>query len=442
MLYLPQSVTEAIDKLNAHGFEAYVVGGAVRDMIRGADAHDYDITTNALPEETQRVFAGYRTIETGLAHGTLTVLIDGMPLEITTYRIDGEYTDMRHPDSVTFTRNLREDAARRDFTVNAMAYHPKEGVKDFFDGKGDLEKKVIRAVGDPARRFTEDALRILRAMRFAAVLDFTIEAKTARAMREKMQGLLRVSPERIREELIKLLCGKAARRILIEHREVLAVVLPEVLPLFDFNQKNHHHEFDLWEHTLRALEAIPAHPHLRLAAFLHDFGKPACMSLDENGEGHFYGHAEKSAEIAERVLERLRLDNKTKDTVLRLIKYHDTVPDPASRQFTRFRSRFGEEFLTDWLTLVRADRTGQAKSLSPEKERTLREAEEAARALLTEEERLDMKSLKLSGKDLLALGIPPGKEMGKLLSSALEAVLDGKIPNEKEALLHFLNIKR
>jgi len=273
------------------------------------------------------------------------------------------------------------------------------------------------------------------------VLDFSVEEKTSRAMREKMHGLLRVSPERIREELVKLLCGKAARRILAEHREVLAVVLPEVLPLFDFDQKNHHHEFDLWEHTLRALEASPALPHLRLAAFLHDFGKPACASLDEKGEGHFYGHAEKSAQIAERILERLRFDNKTKDTVLRLIKYHDTVPDPASRQFTRFRSRFGEAFLTDWLALVRADRTGQAESLSLEKERTLREAEDAAKALLKEEERLDMRSLKLSGKDLLERGIPPGKEMGRLLSAALEAVLDGKVPNEKEALLHFLNIK-
>ncbi len=439
-LTLPQNVEKALARLTEYGFEAYVVGGAVRDMLRGVDAHDYDITTNALPQETKEVFRTFRTVETGLAHGTLTVLLDGMPLEITTYRIDGSYTDMRHPDAVTFTRSLKEDAARRDFTVNAMAYHPEEGLKDFFGGKEDLEGKIIRAVGDPRLRFTEDALRILRAMRFASVLDFNIENETAAAMREKKEGLLRVSPERIREELLKLLCGKAARRILTDFSDILSVILPEATPLYGFDQKNHHHEFDLWEHTLRALEAAPSVPHMRLAALLHDFGKPSVFSLDEKGEGHFYGHAEKSTEIAERILERLRFDNKTKDKVLLLVKYHDTLPEPRSRQFARFRSRFGEEFLTDWLTLIRADRTGQRSVLDKEKDEALCEAEEAAQAILVKEERLDMKSLKISGADLIERGIAPGKELGRMLSSALEAVLDGKISNEKEALLKFLNL--
>ncbi len=440
MLTFPQNVEKALARLREHGFEAYVVGGAVRDMLRGVGAHDYDITTNALPQETREVFRSFRTVETGLAHGTLTVLFDGMPLEITTYRIDGSYTDMRHPDAVTFTRSLKEDAARRDFTVNAMAYHPKEGLKDFFGGKEDLEGKIIRAVGDPCLRFTEDALRILRAMRFASVLDFSVESGTAAAMREKKEGLLHVSPERIREELLKLLCGKAARRILTDFSDILSVILPEAAPLYGFDQRNRHHEFDLWEHTLCALEAAPSIPHMRLAALLHDFGKPSVFSTDEKGEGHFYGHAEKSTEIAGRILERLRFDNKTKDKVLLLIKYHDTLPDPHSRQFARFRSRFGEEFLTDWLTLIRADRTGQRRVLDREKEKVLREAENAARALLAKEERLDMKALKISGADLIERGIAPGKELGHMLSSALEAVLDGKVGNEKEALLKFLNL--
>ncbi len=440
MFLLPEYVEKALALLNAGGFEAYVVGGAVRDTLRGVTAHDYDITTNALPSETQAIFQGFRTVETGFSHGTLTVLIDGVPLEITTYRVDGNYTDSRHPDTVTFTRSLKEDAARRDFTVNAMAYHPQEGLKDFFDGQSDLKNKRIRAVGDPERRFTEDALRILRAMRFASVLDFEIESATARAMQKKKDGLLKISPERIREELVKLLVGKAARRILSDFADVLSMVIPEITPLIGFNQKSRHHDFDLWEHTLRVLEAAPPLPHIRLAAFLHDFGKPSVFSQDALGEGHFYGHAEKSTEFAENILSRLRFDNKTRESVLLLVKYHDTLPDPQSRQFARFRSRFGEKFLTDWLALVRADRTGQKEELSAEKEAELSLYENAARELLQKEERLELKSLAINGNDLKECGIPAGKEIGRLLSVAFDAVLEKKVINEKETLLRFLGL--
>lgn len=440
MFSLPSYVTRAIALLEAAGHEAYVVGGAVRDILRGHAVNDYDLTTSATPDEMKAVFKDFRTVETGIAHGTLTVLIEDTPLEITTYRIDCGYTDLRHPDSVLFTRSLKEDAARRDFTVNAMAYHPSQGVRDFFGGEADLKARVIRAVGDSERRFSEDALRILRALRFAAVLDFTIEEGTQRAMRAKKDGLLSVSPERVREELSKLLCGVSAVRVLRDYGDILAVLLPELIPLFGFDQKNSHHAFDLWEHTVRTVGAIEPLPHLRLAALLHDVGKPDCMTVGADGEGHFYGHAAKSEQLSADILSRLRFDNKTRDAVLLLIKYHDLVPDPDSRQFARLRSRFGDGFLFDWLALVRADRTSQMPTLSAEKDEALVRAEEAARALLDKEERLSIAALRIGGEDLKKCGVSPGKEMGRLLSDALDALLDGKVENEKEALLAYLGL--
>ena len=440
MASVPSYILTALDVLEKSGAEAFVVGGAVRDMLRGAPVHDYDVTTCASPDEIKRAFEGYRTVDTGIQHGTVTVLIEGVPVEITTYRIDGEYTDKRHPVGVTFTKSLKEDAARRDFTVNAMAYHPKVGIKDFFGGKEDLSARIIRTVGDPERRFSEDALRILRALRFAASLDFCIEENTLRAMRKMKEGLLSISPERVREELIKLLCGSAAVRILRECKDILATVLPEITATFGFDQKNHHHAFDLWEHTVRAVGAVKPTPILRLAALLHDVGKPSCFTVDKDGEGHFYGHAKASEEIADRILSRLRFDNKTREAVLLLIRQHDTVPAPKTRQFARLRSRYGDGFLFDWLALVRADREAQMLRLSPEKELVLAEAENAARTLICAEERLSLRSLAIGGEDLKKCGIAPGKEMGELLSRALEGVLDGRVKNERDALLSFLSL--
>ena len=440
MQSLPSYVVSALSRLEEAGAEAYVVGGAVRDALRDAPVHDYDITTSATPEEVLIAFAGERTVETGLKHGTVTVLLEGVPLEITTFRIDGGYHDGRHPDSVTFTRSLREDSARRDFTVNAMASDKAGRIYDFFGGKEDLKAGVIRTVGDPLLRFKEDALRILRALRFASTLDFRIEERTLCAARLLKEDLKRISPERIREELIKLLTGKAAARVLREGREVLSSVLPEILPTFGFDQRNPHHAFDLWEHTVRTVDAVLPVPHLRLAALLHDLGKPSCFKEDENGVGHFYGHAEKSERIAEGILSRLRFDNKTRDTVLLLVKQHDVLPQPATRQFARMRSRYSDEFLFDWLALIRADRTAQTPVLSPEKDAVLREAEDAAAALLQKEERLDLHSLAIGGEDLFRCGVPRGKEMGILLQRALAAVLDGAVKNEKEALLSYLSL--
>ena len=431
---LSDAACAVIERLNAAGYEAFAVGGSVRDALMGASAKDYDVTTSATPEEVHSILGAFRIIDTGIAHGTVTVLVDGEPIEVTTYRVDGSYADSRHPDAVRFTRSLKEDAARRDFTVNAMAYHPSLGLQDFFGGREDLEKGLIRAVGDARTRFTEDALRILRGLRFASVLGFSIEESTAHAMHELKERLRLVAPERIREELTKLLSGKGAATVLREYADVVAVFLPEILPMVGFDQKNPHHEYDVWEHTLRALSAAPATPTLRYTLLFHDMGKPDCFSTDASGVGHFYGHAEKSAEKADVVLRRLRFDNALREKILLLVRYHDTVPDPQSKQFRHFRSRFGDAFLTDFLAVVRADRTGQKASLTLEAEAILQKNEEAAATLLAHEERLDMRSLALDGDTLLSLGMKAGKEMGALLADALEEVLSGRLPNEKEAL--------
>lgn len=438
---LPSAVLRALRLLTAHGFEAYVVGGAVRDLLRGVTPHDYDIATSATPEEMKAVFEGFRTVETGIKHGTLTALIDGEAIEITTYRVDGAYTDARHPDSVTFTRSLREDAARRDFTVNAMAYHPEHGLRDFFGGEADLKTGIIRTVGEARLRFTEDALRILRALRFSAVLGYTIDPATANAIHALKAHLTEIAPERIREEFLKLIMGKDALRVLREYADVVYVFLPEIGPLVGFDQKNPHHDFDVWEHTLHALAAAPCEKTLRLATLFHDMGKPSCFALDSAGVGHFYGHAEKSAEIADSVMQRLRFDNETRERVVSLVRMHDVLPHPETRQFSRIRSRYGDEFLFSWLALIRADRTGQKERLSPQANEILLLSERAADTLIQNEERFSLKNLALRGGDLTALGYQ-GKEVGDALTFLLDAVLDGKTKNEREALLSLLSERK
>ncbi len=434
---LPFSVERAIGLLNEHGYEAYAVGGAVRDLLRGECPHDYDITTNATPDEMKGVFSRFRTIETGIAHGTLTVILDGNPIEITTYRVDGSYTDSRHPDSVSFTRSLKEDAARRDFTVNAMAYHPKEGVIDFFGGREDLKNGTLRTVGDSRRRFTEDALRILRGLRFCAVLGYTLHKETREAIHALKDTLSLVAAERIREEFTKLITAPHAAAVLRAYADVLGVFIPEILPMIGFDQKNPHHDFDIWEHTIRAVEACPRDKALRLAVLLHDIGKPACFFEDRTGVGHFYGHAARSAEMADTVLRRLRFDNDTRERVLLLIRQHDTVPLPKTRQFARMRSRFGDAFLSDWLAVVRADRMGQKALFSPEAERILAEAEAEAKRLLAAEDRFSLDSLAIKGDELIALGYR-GKAIGEAKKRALDGVVGGKVQNTKEALLMYL----
>ncbi len=437
MITCNPSLSALLDRLIDAGYAAYLVGGCVRDALRGVTPHDYDITTAATPEEVIALFHDKRVVTTGLRHGTVTVLFDGEPYEITTFRVDGDYVDHRHPESVSFTRDFRNDAARRDFTMNAIGYHPREGIVDFYGGAEDVKKHMIRAVGDPATRFTEDALRILRALRFASVLGFSIEEKTAAAIYEKAHLLKSVSRERIREEFSKLLLGDAAEEILMKYRDVIAVFLPEIRPMFDFDQKNPHHIYDIYTHTLRVVAQSEKDLVLRLAAFFHDIGKPDCFFTDENGGGHFYRHEEKSREIVKRALQNLRYDNKTVEEVSILCDRHGIPVLEGDPWLKKNLSRFGEHAFLRLLALKKAD----LLSLAPgHDDRVL--AVEAAIArtqeLLVEPPCLTFRDLAVNGDDLLAAGIPRGQEIGRLLSLALDAVLSDKIPNEKEALLAFL----
>lgn len=432
----PAPVQKALDTLSAAGFEAFVVGGCVRDALRGAEPHDWDCTTNAKPDMICKCFRDYHVIETGLQHGTVTVVIDRMPIEITTYRIDGVYADHRRPDSVTFTDSLTDDLARRDFTVNAMAYHPERGLIDPFGGTDDLKEGVIRCVGNPQDRFDEDGLRILRAMRFASVLNFAVAPETADAIHTQKDLLKHISAERIDTELTKLLCGTGAETVLQTFADVLFTVLPELAPMYQFDQKNPHHDYDVYTHTLKAVSACPPEPVLRWAALLHDTGKPHTFTEDVRG-GHFYGHAVVSKQIAARALKAMKCDRKRYDRVLLLVEKHDLVLAPNEKQIKRIVRQIGDEAAEQLLLLHKADVTAQAACHRAER------IEESDRLLtLLQELRaadacMSLKQLAVSGKDLLDAGVPQGKQIGLTLNRLLEAVIEGALPNEKRELLQY-----
>ena len=443
-LTLPAPVSELLTCLKQAGFSAYVVGGCVRDSLLGLEPHDWDICTSALPEQMQEVFSGYHTVETGLKHGTLTVVAEHKPYEVTTFRIDGDYTDHRHPDSVIFVDDLTKDLARRDFTVNAMAWSPENGLQDPFGGRQDLSAKVIRCVGEPAQRFDEDALRVLRALRFAAVYDFEIESATACALREKAADLKHVAGERIREELLKMLCGKAAGRILREYPEVLAEIIPEIRPMIGYDQQNHHHSYDLWEHTVRGIEGVPADPVLRLTMLLHDTGKPIVRTTDEKGEGHYKGHPKVSEEIARKTAEALHLDNAFRDRLCTLVRHHDTPLRTEKGEINTDRSfllrrlnKYGEEDLRALFLIHCSDRTATGYTTAERENNRLKERMNALDALLAEQPCFTLKDLAVNGRDLTAMGLK-GKAVGESLQALLEAVMDGIVPNEREALLAYL----
>lgn len=436
-LSLPAPVETALRRLRDAGFSAYIVGGCVRDALLGKTPSDYDITTSALPEETATVFAGERVIETGVRHGTVTVLLGGMPLEITAFRVDGAYSDGRHPDAVSFTRSLREDLARRDFTMNAIAYHPEEGLVDCFGGQADIAAGIIRCVGTPETRFKEDALRILRAVRFSSVLGFSVEAATAQAAHACRALLTQVSAERVAAELQKLLCGKHVRAVLLAYIDILGVPVPELLPMRSFAQHNIHHIYDVWEHTAAAVEAVPPEPVLRLAALLHDIGKPGCFTLDAQNVGHFYGHAARSEEITQTVLRRLRLDNATRARVALLVREHDSLIEATPRAVRRALSRLTPPVFSQLLALKRADNLAQNpayRSRQTEYDRL----EALAGEILAQADCLTLRDLAVRGGDLLALGIPAGPAVGAALNRLLDAVLSGAVPNERAALLAYL----
>ena len=434
-IQIPEKASHIISVLTEAGFEAYVVGGCVRDAILGRDAADWDITTNALPSQVKALFP--RTLDTGLQHGTVTVMQGKEGFEVTTYRIDGEYLDGRHPDRVTFTPSLLEDLKRRDFTVNAMAYNEKEGLVDAFGGLEDLKRRRIRCVGDPRERFTEDALRILRAVRFSAQLDFTIEEKTRAALSEFAPRLLKVSAERIQTELVKLLTSSHPEvfRVVWE-TGISAVILPEFDACMDTPQNNPHHCWSVGEHTLRALPFVEPDKVLRLAVLLHDIGKPPVRTTDERGVDHFYGHAQKGAEMAGSILRRLKFDNDTRKRVARLVQVHDDLQIAAAqRSVRRAVYRIGADLFPDYLKVRRADIMAQNPDVRQEKLNELARIEEMYQKILEAQQCLSLKDLAVTGRDLIEAGMQPGPELGRTLNQLLVLVIEHPEYNTKESLL-------
>lgn len=430
MINIPENVTKALTLLHSHGYEAYIVGGCVRDFLLSKTPNDYDITTNALPEETQEVFKDFKCIDIGKKHGTIAVMINGMLIEITTYRIDGIYTDKRHPESVSFSKSLRDDLSRRDFTVNALAYDENE-TADFFNGKKDLENKIIRCVGDPMKRFDEDALRIMRAVRFASQLDFTIEPLTEKYIFELKETLSLIAVERIRVELDKLLCGPAVFEILMKYHEIISVFIPEISATVGFEQHSIYHSYTVWEHTARAVKNAPCDPIIRLTMLLHDISKPSCFKLDEKGRGHFIGHPLKSSQMAFEILRRMKYDNKTINDVTQLIKYHDTK-FTTRQDIKKIMSITGTELFEKLIEVQIADSLSKdGENQKPLNDMSL--VKETYLDILAKNECTSLKSLQINGSDLQKHEIH-GKNIGYVLNILLDEVIMDKTENKHDIL--------
>lgn len=434
-MVIPSYAEKALDALERAGFESYAVGGCVRDSLLGITPHDWDLCTAARPEEVQRVFEGERLLLTGLQHGTVTLLTDGGPLEITTFRTEGAYSDNRHPDAVAFVSELALDLSRRDFTVNAMAYSPRRGLVDLFGGQEDLKAGLIRCVGAAEERFREDALRILRALRFAARFGFAIEPDTADALRRCRELLGNISVERIFTELKGILCARGACDMLLTFPEVFFTVLPELTPMYGFDQHRPDcHQWDVWGHTAHALDAAPPDEVLRLTLLLHDSGKPDCFCLDDTGRARFFRHPAVGAEIADTVLRRLRCDNETRECVCKLVTHHEMRTGHSKKSLLRLLRLLGEEDMRRLMQVRRADADAHAPGA---REKLLQMAEDDAlmlEELIAEGHCLTVRDLAIKGADVLALGIPAGPAVGQLLKALLDAVSEGELPNEKETL--------
>lgn len=441
-LKTPKEGDRLLERLAGDGFEAYYVGGCVRDLILGVEPKDWDICTDATPEEMKRSFSGYKTIDTGIKHGTLTVILDQLPFEVTTYRIDGRYSDHRRPDFVAFSGSLADDLSRRDFTVNAMAFHPAEGLVDLFAGRRDLEQGILRCVGKPVERFEEDALRIMRALRFASRLDFQIEEDTGKALLGCGHLLDRIAVERIRAELDQFLCGPGVRRLAGAYRDVMGQIIPEVRPMFDLDQENPYHAYDVWEHTLRVVENSPKSSVSRLAALFHDMGKPAVKTVDEEGRGHFYGHEKVSLEVARRVMDRLKYDNATREKVLTLVQYHGIVFQPTDKYARKLLRRLGEENLFLLIGQSLADVKSQHPDCVARRVDRIEAFRHAVESVLAKAQCFSLKDLAVKGDDLLRLGIPQGEEVGRCLNILLERVIEGEVKNQREDLLALIEKRR
>ncbi len=466
-MILPQNVSYIISRLEENGYEAYAVGGCVRDTLLGRTPEDWDITTSAKPQEIKSCFK--RTIDTGIQHGTVTVMLDHIGYEVTTYRIDGEYEDNRHPKSVEFTSNLKLDLERRDFTINAMAYNDKSGLVDEFEGERDLEEGIIRCVGDAGKRFDEDALRMLRAVRFSGQLGFDIAEGTRKAIVERAVHLKNISAERIRVELSKLLLSKDAGQIIYAYKTGMTkMFLPEFDDMMEVNQHNHHHIYTVGRHSVRGIEVmnyffgmssgkwdtgiIPkdtleeaekiasgmdkkSHLMLCLTMLLHDIAKPKVMFFDEKGEGHFYGHPQKSEEMASAILRRLTFDNKTLSIVKRLIRYHDYRMTPTHKSIRKAVSKIGSDIIYMLFLVQYADVLSQNPETFEEKLSAIKSALDIYKEVEASGSALQIKDLAVNGSDLIQAGIKPGPQIGEILEKLLTCVLDEPDHNTKEWLM-------
>lgn len=434
---VPENVEKIINTLEEAGFEAYAVGGCVRDSILGRTPADWDITTSAKPEDIKSLFK--KTFDTGIKHGTVSVLMDKVVYEVTTYRIDGEYIDSRHPESVIFTDRLSEDLLRRDFTINAMAYNPTRGLVDLYGGQEDLANGIIRCVGNAVDRFSEDALRMLRAIRFAAQLGYVIDEDTKEAIRELAPTLSKISAERIQVELVKTLVSDHPERLKTAcELGVTAVILPEVDAMMTTPQHNPHHRFSVGGHTMAVVDNVRPDKVLRLAALLHDVGKPATRSTDSKGVDHFYDHPNVSGSMARTILHRLKFDNDTITRVSRLCEVHDWTINADPKHIRRYINRIGEEYFPDIFELNLADTMGQSEYLKEEKLKLLEELREGYEQVIAKGECVSLKTLAVTGNDLVKAGIKPGPQIGEILDKMLKVVIDNPSKNNKEELMKLI----
>ena len=436
---IPADAKHILRKLHDAGYKAYVVGGCVRDSLLGIPPKDWDICTSATPEQMLAVFQKDHVIPTGLKHGTLTIMRHKVPYEVTTFRVDGNYSDGRHPDTVTFSTDLLEDLSRRDFTINAMAYNEEEGLIDPFGGQNDLKEKVIRCVGNAEERFEEDALRVLRALRFAARYDFKIHIDTDLAIIDTGNELsTKISAERIREEFCKIMTAKpnAVRRMLAEYPYIFETFIPELRDVALTYQRNPWHCFGVWAHTVQAIRHCESKDLVtRLAVFFHDFGKPQCLETDENGIDHFRGHGEVSAKMTDEIMRRLKFDNDTREKVVELVRMHDNVIEPTRPAVKRLLNKIGEEQIERLITLRITDVKAQNPVMENGRIEKAKQILSLSKEILREQNCFSLKDLAVNGNDLLALGFQQGEELGETLQYLLNEVVEENLPNDRETLL-------
>ena len=436
-IQLPEKVNTIIQTLQEHGYEAYAVGGCVRDSLLGREPGDWDITTSASPEETKKLFA--RTVDTGIEHGTVTVLLGKEGFEVTTYRIDGKYEDSRHPTEVIFTRNLREDLLRRDFTINAMAYNDTEGIVDIFGGMDDLKRKIIRCVGNARERFGEDALRIMRGVRFAAQLGFSLEKGTKEAMTELAPTLEKISAERIQTELVKLLVSDSPELIReAYHLGITAVILPEFDEMMRTGQETKYHRYDVGEHTVQAVCNVPPDKVLRLTMLLHDVAKPEMKTVDADGTAHFKGHDIRGEQKAKEILRRLKFDNDTIHKVTKLVRWHDYRMPAEKKNVRKVMSKISAELFPMYLLVKRADILAHSMYRREEELENLSGLQKCYEEIVADHECVSLKQLAVTGTDLIGIGMKPGKQIGEVLNELLRIVLEYPEFNNKEHLLRFV----